>query len=55
MADNGLKTVCSPFVIVLTAVEEAVLSARTRSVRSQHRDVVRARIVLAALPGRRTR
>jgi len=41
----------SPFVIVLTAVEEAVLSARTRSGRSEHRDVVWARIVLAAAAG----
>jgi transposase len=41
----------SPFVIVLTTVEEVVLSARARSGRSEHRDVVRARIVLAAAAG----
>jgi transposase len=41
----------SPFVIVLTAAEEAVLSARARSGRTEHRDRVRARIVLAAAAG----
>ncbi len=43
--------ISSPFVIVLTPVEEAVLSARARAGRSEHRDVVRARIVLAAAAG----
>ncbi len=42
----------SPLVIVLTAVEEAVLIARARSGRAAHRDVVRARMVLAAAAGR---
>lgn len=42
----------SPFVIVLTTIEEAVLTARARSARGQHRDVIRARIVLAAAQGR---
>ncbi len=42
----------SPFVIVLTTVEEAVLTARARAARGQHRDVIRARIVLAAAQGR---
>jgi transposase len=41
-------TMSSPFVIVLTTVEEAVLTARARAARGQHRDVIRARIVLAA-------
>ena len=41
----------SPFVIVLTAAEEAVLTARARSGRTEHRDRVRARIVLAAAGG----
>ena len=45
-------SMCSPFVIVLTSVEEAVLTARARAARGQHRDVVRARIVLAAAQGR---
>ena len=41
----------SPFVIVLTTLEEAVLTARARSGRAEHRDVLRARIVLAAAAG----
>lgn len=41
----------SPFVIVLSAAEEAVLSSRVRSGRTEHRDRVRARIVLAAAAG----
>ena len=40
--------VSSPDVIVLTVVDEAVLTARARAGRSEHRDVVRAQIVLAA-------
>jgi transposase len=43
--------VTSPFVIVLTAAEEAVLTARARSGRTEHRDRMRARIVLAAAGG----
>ena len=43
--------VTSPFVIVLTAAEETVLSSRVRSGRTEHRDRVRARIVLAAADG----
>jgi hypothetical protein len=41
----------SPFVIVLTAAEESVLTARAGSGRTEHRDRVRARIVLAAAAG----
>jgi transposase len=41
----------SAFIIVLTAVDESVLQARARSSTSAHRDVVRARIVLAAAQG----
>jgi transposase len=44
-------TVSSPFVIVLTPVEESVLAARVRSGRAAHRDVLRARIVMAAAAG----
>jgi transposase len=44
--------ITSPFVIVLSAAEEAVLTARVRSGRTEHRDRVRARIVLAAAAGR---
>lgn len=43
--------VISPFVIVLTPAEETVLTARARSGRTEHRDRVRARIVLAAAGG----
>jgi transposase len=41
----------SPFVVVLSAIEEAVLSARAPAARGEHRDVVRAKIVLAAAAG----
>jgi transposase len=41
----------SPYLIVLASEEEAVLVARARSVRSQYRDRLRARIVLAAAAG----
>ena len=43
--------VTSPIVIVLTAAEEAVLTTRVRGGRTEHRDRVRARIVLAAAGG----
>jgi transposase-like protein len=43
--------VSSPYVIVLSCEEEAVLAARARSVRGQYRDRLRARIVLAAAAG----
>src|SRR3954447_5222511 len=43
--------VTSPFVVVLTATEETELTARARSGRTEHRDRVRARIVLAAAAG----
>jgi transposase len=49
--DNSAVPVTSPFVIVLTAAEEAVLTARVRSGRTEHRDRIRARIVLAAAGG----
>jgi transposase len=42
----------SPYVIVLDRLDRKVLTARARSARGQHRDVVRARIVLAAAQGR---
>jgi transposase len=41
----------SPYVIVLSDEEEAVLVARARSARSEYRDRLRARIVLAAAAG----
>jgi transposase-like protein len=42
----------SPYLIVLSGEEEAVLMARARSVRSEYRDRLRARIVLAAAGGK---
>jgi transposase len=42
---------CRAVVVVLSAVDEAVLRARARAARSEHRDVVRAKIVLAAAAG----
>jgi hypothetical protein len=41
----------SPFVIVLSAAEEAVLSVRARSGRGPYRDRLRAAIVLKASSG----
>jgi transposase len=41
----------SPFTITLTALDKSVLHARARSSRSAHRDVIRARIVLASADG----
>ena len=43
--------VISPYRIVLSGEEEAVLAARVRSVRSPYRDRLRAQIVLAAAAG----
>jgi transposase len=42
----------SPFQVVLSAEERRVLTVRARSERAPHRDVLRARIVLAAAEGR---
>jgi DNA-binding NarL/FixJ family response regulator len=38
----------SPYVIVLSAAEEAVLAARVRSGRTEYRDRLRAQIILLA-------
>ena len=46
-----MAPVFSPFVIVLSAAERTVLTARAHGARVAHRDVVRARIVLAAADG----
>jgi transposase len=48
---KGQMPVPSPYVIVMSDEEEAVLVARAQSVRSQYRDRLRARIVLAAGAG----
>ncbi len=39
-------------MIILSAADETILTARARSARAAHRDVIRARIVLAAADGR---
>jgi len=44
--------VLSPYQIVLSGEEEAVLAARARSVRGPYRDRLRSRIVLAAAAGK---
>jgi transposase len=44
-------TMSSPFTITLTILDESVLRARARSSTAPHRDVIRARIVLAAADG----
>jgi transposase len=44
-------TVCSPVRIVLSSGERQVLTARARRARGEQRDVLRARIVLAAADG----
>ncbi len=44
-------TMSSPFTITLTVLDESVLRARARSSTAPHRDVIRARIVLAAADG----
>jgi transposase len=49
--DNGWMAMSSLFLVTLTALDESVLYARARSASAAHRDVVRARIVLAAAGG----
>jgi transposase len=48
VGNNPGMPLTSPFVIVLTTEERAVLIARVRSGRTEHRDRVRAQIVLTA-------
>jgi transposase len=48
---NDQMPVISPYRVALTAEERSVLMARARSVRSEYRDRLRARIVLAAAAG----
>jgi transposase len=45
--------ISSPYVIILTTEDRAELQARATSARRPHRDVLRARIVLAAAAGHR--
>ena len=43
--------ISSPFVIILSVADQAILSARAGSARAEHRMVIRATIVLAAADG----
>jgi len=49
--DNKIMTVCSPVRVVLSSGERQVLTARARRARGEQRDVLRARLVLAAAQG----
>ena len=51
LRDNKIMHVCSAVPIVLTAGERQVLKARACRARGEQRDVLRARIVLAAADG----
>lgn len=51
VGDNRGVVISSPFVIILSDTEKAVLEARATSARAEHRMVIRARIVLAAAEG----
>jgi hypothetical protein len=50
LRDNHPMVIAGPFVVVLTTAEEQELIARARCGRIEHRDRVRARIVLAGSP-----
>lgn len=49
--DNTGVVISSPFTIILSAADQAILCARAGSARTEHRIVIRARIVLAAADG----
>lgn len=51
IGENRTMVISSPFVIILSDTEKAVLSARATSARTEYRMVIRARIVLAAADG----
>jgi len=51
VGDNRLVVISSPFVIILSAADQATLSAQAHSARAEHRMVIRAKIVLAAADG----
>ena len=51
MRDNSIMIISSPFVIILSAAEHQELIARAHAGLTAHRDVIRARIVLAAADG----
>jgi transposase-like protein len=50
--ENSVMIISSPFVIILSAEEYQELTVRAHPARAAHRDVIRARIVLAAADGR---
>jgi transposase len=49
--DNNIMIITSPFVIVLSATEYQQLTGRANAVTAAHRDVIRAKIILAAAEG----
>jgi transposase len=49
--DNSIMIISSPFVIILSTAEHQELTVRAHAARTAHRDVIRARIVLAAADG----
>jgi transposase len=51
LRDNKTVIISSPFVIILSTEEHQQLTVRANAARTAHRDVVRARIVLAAAEG----
>ena len=51
MGDKETMIISSPFVIILSAEEHRVLTVRAHGARTAHRDVIRARIILAAADG----
>jgi transposase len=49
--DNNLVIITSPFVIILSATEHQQLTGRANAGTVAHRDVIRAKIILAAAEG----
>jgi transposase len=52
LRDNKIVIISSPYVIILSTAEHQELTLRAHAARAAHRDVIRARIVLAAADGR---
>jgi transposase len=49
--ENSIMIISSPFVIILSADEHLELTVRANAARAAHRDVIRAKIILAAANG----
>jgi transposase len=49
--DNSIMIISSPFVITLSTDEHQELTVRAHAARAAHRDVIRAKIILAAADG----